>query len=57
MRHGKPRLHRDVGDGYTFVDIFVKINLTVIPIIFYGALLGRREVTIPPTESPIILVY
>ena len=50
-------LHQRVGYGYTFVSIFTKTNLTIIPIIFYDDVLIRHIVTLDPTLKPNVIVY
>ena len=55
MKKKQPR--KEVEDGYIFVNIFVKINLTIIPVIFNVSLLIRNAVTIGPTVKPIMLGY
>ena len=57
VHHGKNHLRQEVKDAYIFLNYFVNNNMTIRPIIFYGAILIRVTVTIDPTGKPIILVY
>ena len=57
IHHDKHKLCQEVEDGYNIVNIFVKQNLTIRPIMFYGAVLNRNTVTIGPTDKQNVLGY
>ena len=42
--HGKNQLCQEVGDGYIFVNVIVKITRNIWLIILYGAVLSKKTV-------------
>ena len=44
--HGEKQLRQEVGDGYVFVNIFVKNTLTIKAVMFCGTVLSRRAIRV-----------